>query len=170
MKRSVFLYLRSLVWVLLLVLLDQGSKLWAARYLKQGDDIVLISGVLRLHYLYPENRGIAFGLFQGSVLFFGLVSILLIVFLLWILSRIPDQNRYLPMRVGVVWILAGAAGNLIDRMFRGYVIDFIYFELIDFPLFNAADVFVVCGAFLFAFLSVFFYRKEEDFDFLRRRQ
>ena len=144
--------------------------MWAAQCLKHGDDIVLIPGVLRFHYLYPENRGIAFGLFQGSVLFFGLISLLLIVILLWILIRIPAEKHYFPVRVCCIWILAGAAGNLIDRIFRGFVIDFIYFELIDFPLFNMADVFVVCGAFLFAFLCVFYYRKEEDFDFLRRRR
>ena len=168
MKRTVVRFVRSLLWIFLLTALDQGTKLWAFRCLKEKDDRILIPKILRLHYLWPENRGIAFGLFQGSVLFFGIMSLVLFAALLVFLFRIPGPSRYLPLRTGCILIAAGAAGNLIDRLGRSYVIDFIWFELIDFPLFNLADVFVVCGAVFFAVLCLFFYR-EEDFSFLRRR-
>ena len=62
-------------------------------------------------------------------------------------------------------LFGGAAGNFIDRLFRGYVVDFIYFSLIDFPVFNIADIYVVCGGIVLVFLVVFKY-KDEDFEFL----
>ena len=62
-------------------------------------------------------------------------------------------------------MFGGAAGNFIDRLFRGYVVDFIYFSLIDFPVFNIADIYVVCGGIVLVLLVVFKY-KDEDFEFL----
>ena len=62
-------------------------------------------------------------------------------------------------------MFGGAAGNFIDRIVRGYVVDFIYFSLIDFPVFNLADIYVVCGGIALVLLVVFRY-KDEDFDFL----
>ena len=74
-----------------------------------------------------------------------------------------------PLRVVLVMICAGAAGNFIDRVSQGYVVDFIYFELINFPVFNVADIFVTVGAALLVVLILFYY-KDSDFDFLSRRQ
>ena len=58
-------------------------------------------------------------------------------------------------------------GNFIDRVFRGYVVDFIYFSLIDFPTFNVADIYVTCGITVMVFLMFFRYTEENDFDFLK---
>lgn len=69
-----------------------------------------------------------------------------------------------------VLMLSGALGNMIDRVFRGYVIDFIYFSLIDFPVFNMADIYVVCGGILLVIFVFFKYKKEDDFDFLSFRK
>ena len=62
---------------------------------------------------------------------------------------------------------SGALGNFIDRVCRGYVVDFIYFSLIDFPVFNIADMYVVCSGILLVMLVCFRYKNDEDYDFLR---
>lgn len=75
-------------------------------------------------------------MFQGSVLFFAVVSILFLLVLIYAWMRIPKERFYLPLLTIAAVLASGALGNFIDRFFRGYVIDFIYFSLIDFPVFN----------------------------------
>ena len=76
-------------------------------------------------------------------------------------AKLPSGNRYLPLYISMVLLLSGAVGNLIDRAVRGFVVDFFYFSLIDFPIFNVADIYVTCGAALFFIVFIFVY-KEED--------
>ena len=144
-----------------LIVLDQVSKYAAAVYLKGKEPVTLIPSVLKLQYLYPENRGIAFGLMQGGTVLFSALAILLLSFLLLIFFRLPGNRRMTPLFISGALLFSGAAGNLIDRVFRGYVIDFIYFYLIDFPLFNIADVCVVTGSVLLAVLILFVYKEDE---------
>ncbi len=73
----------------------------------------------------------------------------------------PEDKKYLPLRVVGVLLGAGAVGNLIDRMAQSYVVDFLYFKLIDFPIFNVADCYVTAGAILLAVLILFVYKDEE---------
>lgn len=151
--------------VFLLVIADQAAKWMAHVHLKGQTPVSLIPGVLELHYLYPENRGIAFGMFQGSVLFFAIVSILFLGVILYAWIRIPKERFYLPLLTIASVLAAGALGNFIDRFFRGYVIDFIYFSLIDFPVFNLADVYVVVSGILLILFVCTKYR-DDDFSFL----
>ena len=72
-------------------------------------------------------------------------------------------KKLLPLRICAVFIFSGAIGNFIDRLKLGYVVDFFYFKLIDFPVFNVADIYVTVGTFILAFLLSFYY-KEEDLD------
>ena len=160
----------GLCTVILLVILDQGTKYLASVYLKGTKGIPLIRGALELYYLYPENRGIAFGMFQGGVALFALAAGLILLLLVWFYLRIPEKKRFLPLKLVSLLFAAGAAGNLIDRVFRGYVIDFIWFSLINFPVFNVADCYVVIGGILFVILIVFVYREEDDFSFLTRKE
>lgn len=74
-----------------------------------------------------------------------------------------------PLICTALVLAAGAVGNLIDRVFRGYVIDFIYFSLIDFPVFNVADIYVVCSGIFLVFCVCFKYKDENDFRFLNRK-
>ena len=150
----------------LLVLLDQYTKHLAALHLKNQSDIRIIPDVLHLTYLYPENRGIAFGLMQGGTAVFAVLSLILMAVILYVLFRIPGTSRYVPMKIICILLLSGAAGNLIDRVFRGYVIDFIYFCLIDFPVFNLADVFVVSGGALLIITGIFVYKEDSDYAFI----
>ena len=92
---------------------------------------------------------------------------LIFLFLILLYYKIPLQNRYLPILAVLVLLLSGAVGNLIDRIFHSYVIDFFYFSLIDFPIFNVADCYVVIGVSLALFLLLFYYR-EDDFAFMDR--
>lgn len=70
------------------------------------------------------------------------------------------------MRVCLDLIAAGAVGNLIDRISLSYVRDFIYFSLIDFPVFNVADMYITCATFTLLLLSLLYYKEEDDFSFL----
>ena len=159
-----------IVLSIFLILCDQAAKYLAEIHLKQRQDIRLIPGVLHLHYLYPENRGIAFGMMQGKVLFFAVITGLMMAAILFVLIRVPQNRHYLAMTITCILLFAGAGGNLIDRVFRGYVIDFIYFILIDFPVFNLADVFVVTGGFLLILSGLMIYKNEDDFAFLKNRK
>jgi len=143
----------------LLAALDQLTKWLAVRYLKDSDAVPLIPGVFELSYL--QNRGSAFGMLQGQRLFFVAVALFLIVLIPFLYTRIPSGKRFCWLRIICVLLLAGAAGNAADRILHGYVVDFFYFVLIDFPVFNVADIYVTAGVFLFIVLVMFFYREEE---------
>ena len=158
-------WIQAGIIILVLTLLDQVSKHLVLTYLKGENDISLISGVLQLRYI--ENRGMAFGLFEGKIPVFVILCLLFFCLFVYVYARIPRTRYYLPLAVTSVIMVSGALGNFIDRVFRGYVVDFIYFSLIDFPVFNMADIYVVCSRILLVLLVCFKYRNDEDYDFLR---
>ena len=158
-------WIQAGIIILVLTLLDQVSKHLVLTYLKGENDISLISGVLQLRYI--ENRGMAFGLFEGKIPVFVILCLLFFCLFVYVYARIPRTRYYLPLAVTSVIMVSGALGNFIDRVFRGYVVDFIYFSLIDFPVFNMADIYVVCSGILLVLLVCFKYRNDEYYYFLR---
>lgn len=154
------LYVISILVVILGVALDQYTKYLATLHLKDHS-VVLIDGVFQLQYL--ENQGAAFGLLQNQQLLFLLVTIVTLIFLTILYVRMPVIKRYIPLRICMLSIAAGAIGNMIDRIRFQYVVDFFYFELIDFPIFNVADIFASVATCVLAVLLLFYY-KDQDFD------
>ena len=151
-----------LICVILLTVLDQATKYLAVLHLSPqegGTDVLLLKGVFRLRYL--ENRGAAFGIFQGQKTILVVTTVVVLRVLCWLFFHLPLEKHFSPLRWLIIFILAGAAGNFIDRMCLGYVIDFFYFEFIDFPIFNVADIYVTCSVVLLIILFLFYY-KEED--------
>lgn len=153
-------YIKALAAVIILILLDQFTKHLAVQHLLplQGGK-VLIPGVFRL--LYLENRGSAFGILQNKQTFFIIFTIIVLIAILIVYSRIPKTARMLFLRIDLILIFAGAIGNFIDRIRQGFVVDFLYFELIDFPIFNVADIYVTTGCFLLILLLLFYYKDDE---------
>lgn len=150
----------ALLMSVVLVVLDQVFKLLASAYLKPVDTYPLIEDVLHLTYL--ENRGAAFGIMEGQkwLLIWGTGLILLIMILAVMIGKIPGT---LP-NVIVCVIIGGGVGNLIDRVYRGYVIDYIQVRFVDFAIFNFADICVVVGVaalVLYIFCHEFAARKKE---------
>ena len=145
---------------------DQLTKVWAVRALKDAPH-VLIDGVLEFCYL--ENHGAAFGVFQGARSFFLIITVAFLIAASCVFCRIPSTRRMVWLRLTLILMTGGAVGNFIDRMRFGYVRDFIYFSLIDFPIFNVADICVTTSAILLAFLVLFVY-KENDLAFLSRKR
>lgn len=152
-----------------LVWLDQWSKGLAVTHLKGQEPFVLWEGVFELNYL--ENRGAAFGIFQGQKPVFLVCTVLILCLVAFYYLRLPKGRRFYPIRLVGVLLTAGAIGNLIDRTVNSYVVDFFYFKLIDFPVFNVADCYVTVGAALLAVLILFYYKEEElEFFSLRRKE
>lgn len=139
-----------IVGISLLVFLDQLTKWLVVLKLKPIHDLPIIKDVF--HLTYVENRGAAFGILEGKHLFFVITTVTIFIFLTVYYFRLPSGRIYHWMRLALVLLGAGAIGNLIDRIRHGYVVDFLYFKLIDFPVFNIADICVVVGV---AILSVF---------------
>lgn len=151
------------ILAILFTALDQVTKYLAIIYLKGAESIKIIEGVLELHYL--ENKGAAFGVLQGQKVFILFIGVVFLVVLLFCLFKLPEKTKYdLFYYLGSA-MLAGAIGNMIDRIRFDYVVDFIYFSLIDFPIFNVADIYITVSVFILAIAVIFFY-KEEDFEFL----
>lgn len=146
---------------LILIVLDQITKAAAQKQLKGGEAFSILKGVFELQYL--ENRGSAFGMLQGGRVFFVIMAAFVMIIIPYVYSKIPLTKRFFWLRVIAVLYLAGAAGNAVDRVAHGYVIDFFYFSLIDFPIFNVADIYVTVGTFLLILLILFYY-KDEDFE------
>lgn len=151
--------------ILILVIADQLTKYLAVSHLKGQPGIVLLDKVLVLRYL--ENKGMAFGLLQGKIFFLVAVCLVFFAVILYLFVKIPETAYYAPLLYTAAVVFSGAMGNFIDRVFRGYVIDFIYFSLIDFPTFNVADIYVTCGIIILILLIFFRYKEENDFDFLK---
>ncbi|MCD8338121.1 MAG: signal peptidase II [Lachnospiraceae bacterium] len=159
MKTGNKIFAAGAVFTFLLIAADQITKYLAARFLAGTSGITLIPGVFELYYL--ENRGAAFGILNNRQLFFVLIALIISVFAVYVFVRFPHGKSYHPLRFVCSLIIAGAIGNMIDRLARGYVIDFLYFSLIDFPVFNIADCYVCIGAGLAVILLFTLYRSEE---------
>lgn len=129
----------------ILLISDQWSKYLVKTVLYQQEAIQVIPRILRFSYV--ENRGAAFGILQGQKIFFVMITFLFIGMFLRYLRK-TNANKW--MKLTATFIIAGAIGNLIDRMFLGYVIDFIDFHIIWRYVFNVADMYVVGGIFLTA--------------------
>lgn len=146
--------------VAILVIIDQVTKYMAVLNLKPlyPKSIPIIKDVFEL--LYVENKGIGFSLLQGMPWIFIPVSAVITVLVVLMMVRSPMRKN--PLFSGACsMIVAGAIGNMIDRVFSGYVVDFLYFKLINFPIFNFADCCVVVGAALL-FIFILFCMKEDE--------
>lgn len=147
--------------ILLLVGLDQWTKYLAILHLKGQDNIVWWENVFELEY--RENTGAAFSIMQGQSWFLiGFTSIALLLVAIFLFRSKLGKISW--VRVTGSLILGGGIGNLIDRIFRGFVVDFLYFSLIDFPVFNVADCCVVIGAVLLMVYVLFFYRESSQIE------
>lgn len=166
-KQKVRYSLFGIFLLILLVALDQFTKYLAILFLKDRDCLELIPGAFELRYL--ENRGVAFGLFQGQRVGILLVGLLILLVLGYAYHKLPARKHFLPLHMLAIAMTAGAIGNMIDRFFRGFVVDFFYFSLIDFAIFNVADIYITVSAILLVLLVLFYY-KDDDFSFLSRKK
>ena len=110
---------------------------------------------------YLENRGAAFGILQGQRELFFVITIIVLVGLLIFLYKIPFNKKYMPLFVVLILIFSGAIGNFIERVTKGYVVDFLYFKPINFPLFNIADSYITIACFVLLYLLLFHYKEDE---------
>lgn len=137
----------------LLVLFDQLTKHWIAQNLTlEGTPIPIFGHVLEL--LYVQNTGVAFSLLSGSAVLFLFIAVAIAV-IGWMYWRMRENGSLL-LKLSFALILGGAAGNLIDRVTHGYVVDFIHFQIppdiFNFAVFNVADSGISIGVVLLAFL------------------
>ncbi len=149
--------------VAILTAIDQVTKQLAVLHLKGSHPFIIIDSVLEFSYL--QNDGAAWGMLSGKQWLFAVLTVIVLAFLLYIVILTPYTKRYLPLHIVTMLLTAGALGNFIDRILNGYVHDFIYFKLINFPVFNVADSYVTVSMVIFVILFLFVY-KEGEFDYL----
>jgi len=154
-KAAVIWYIAGVLASAALVAFDQFTKYLAAVYLepKPIPNLIIIDGVFELYY--TTNPGMALGLLPGGHLFFVPLTMVILVGVLIFYVMLPKMRHEAWFRVALILISAGAVGNLIDRVANQYVVDFFYFKLIDFPIFNMADSYVVAGTIVLLFTMMF---------------
>ncbi len=166
-KRKIKFFIFDFILLIVLVFIDQITKYQAVIRLKNQPAFSFIDGVLEFNYL--ENKGAAFGMLQNQKVFFVFVAAIFLIVILYVLGRVPDDKKFNKLHILLIMISGGAIGNLIDRLRLDYVVDFIYIVLINFPIFNVADMFVTISTFILVILVLFVY-KENDFNFLSFNQ
>ena len=147
--------------VLLVVVLDQASKWLVNQTIPLGGSIPVLDGLFNLVNI--RNRGAAFGFLNRSdidwQLWFFLAATIVACLIIVQLIRKSGEAPILWLGFGLV--MGGALGNLIDRVRLSYVVDFIYFRLIDFPVFNVADIYITCSCAALVLLLIFYYKDDE---------
>jgi signal peptidase II len=143
-----------LEWLIIIfgLIADRVTKLWALGSLKNVDNITIIKNYFAFEYL--ENRGAAFGILQNKLWLLAIVTMLVIGGMIFYLVKYKPNSKIL--RVAMAMIISGAIGNLIDRIYYKYVVDFIlvhYKDIYYFPTFNVADILVSVGTF-FLIISI----------------
>ena len=173
----------STVLSFILIGLDQITKYLVAVNLKGQPSFSLIDGVFEFKYL--ENQSAAFSLDLVSIIqrifrfsyfennpsaflmckmiFFVVITLVVLIVIVILYRRIPWNRHYMFMNLILIGFFCGALGNLIDRIVHNYVIDFFYFSLINFPIFNVADIYVTVAA-IALIIAVFFIYKDEDYN------
>ena len=152
------MYLVFFIITVLLTAADVLSKLAAVRYLSNTDTLPVIKNVF--HLTFCRNTGAAFSLLSGSTALLAVISVLMVaVIVIYVLLKKPASRLLLS---ALSLIVAGGTGNIIDRIIRGYVVDFFDFRLINFAIFNVADIFVCTGVVLLAVYMIRTDTKKEE--------
>lgn len=135
-------YFKIIILTILLIIFDQVSKLFITNYFEVGDSLTIINNFLK--FLYIKNTGAAFGLFMDNIFILIIITNILLVYLIIELKKNINNKVFV---ISLSLIISGALGNLIDRIFRGYVVDFISFTLFnkEMAIFNIADIFITIG-------------------------
>ena len=142
-----------IILILVLTAIDQLSKLYI--YNMSGGEIGYSIPIINdfFHLTYIENHGGIFGVFQGKINYFTIISIVLIAYV--VITEIKNFKKYkFPIKLGISIITAGALGNMIDRIFRGFVIDMIDFRGIWGFIFNIADTYIHIGLYIILFTLI----------------
>jgi signal peptidase II len=145
---------------LLIVILDQLSKWLVVKYMELGQNITIISDFL--YFTSHRNRGAAWGILQGQMWFFYIITVIVIVGIIVYIQRLKLDEKLIGYSLGLM--LGGAIGNFIDRLFRKEVVDFIntYIFTYDFPIFNIADSALVIGVGLFFIHTLLEGKREKE--------
>ena len=150
------------MWYLLAIVLsvatDQAVKLYVTAHLALYESAPLLPGLVELHYI--QNTGGGFSILEGHTWLLTLVTALLMAGIALLLVRRTFPH---PLAMWTLTlILGGGLGNLIDRVRLGYVVDMFNFQFISFPVFNVADILVVCGAVGFAAYYLLLCGRDEE--------
>ncbi|HBC84558.1 MAG TPA: signal peptidase II [Clostridiales bacterium] len=142
---------KIVIFVTILVLLEQLTKIVILKN-RENLPITVINNVFMLSYV--ENSGVAFGIKVGSVWSFIIVNIVILgIIIKFMYSQLQELNNKTIIILSLV--LAGGISNLVDRIFRGYVVDFLDITpIINFPVFNFADIMIVVAVFIFGVMMI----------------
>lgn len=130
--------------IIFVIFLDQYSKYLILTHIKPLETFSIIPNVF--HLTYVENTGAAFSLFSDMQIFLIIMTLIFIGILIFFLVKIPKSKENRLINISLSFIIGGASGNLIDRLRLDFVVDFLDFRMIQFAIFNFADMFVVCGS------------------------
>ncbi|MGO4960744.1 signal peptidase II [Jeotgalibaca porci] len=140
----------------LLIIIDQITKWNIVQNFELYQEKVIVPGFFSLFYI--QNEGAAWGIFQGKMVFFYLVTLIVVGYLVYMFQQ--EKNKTKLVGISFALILSGAIGNFIDRLLNGYVVDMFRLDFINFPIFNVADVCLTVGVVLML-IHVLFFEKEE---------
>ena len=149
-----------IILAVVLFIADQATKYMALTRLKPVWSVTFIDGFM--DFTFVENRGAAFGILDGKVWLLLIMAAVICVVIIAAMLKMPDTKEYKWLKWSLMLILAGAVGNVADRLFRGYVIDFFEFTFIKWPVFNMADIYVVIGTIAMAILVLFVIKDDKD--------
>lgn len=141
--------------ILIGLILDRFTKLYAINNFIENPIHSKI-----LNFIYLENRGAAFGILQEKRVFFVILTIAVVAGIIFYFIKNYKNNPKI-LNIALSLIVSGALGNFYDRIFQGYVVDFIEFSFINFPVFNIADILITSGSILMIVYIMFFEEEKE---------
>ncbi|MCR5250928.1 MAG: signal peptidase II [Lachnospiraceae bacterium] len=162
-KRSRGILIADIAIFIVTLFIDQLSKYLVRSHMQLRDHFDVIPGILQV--FYHENTGATWGMLKGQTVFFIFMAVVVCCVLVFLILRIPDGKKYIRMHVALTLVLSGAIGNTIDRVMKASVTDFIYAVIINFPIFNVADSFIVVATAWLIIMVLFIY-KDEDLAFM----
>ena len=167
MKNSKKMLVIDILVFAVLLFLDQYTKHIIRIKLEVHSYFNVIDKVLQIYHY--ENSGAVWGILKGQRILFIALAVVVMCAILYFLAKLPPEKKYIRMNIVLSMIAAGAIGNTIDRIMNGKVTDFIYVVLINFPIFNVADMYIVIATFWLVLMILFIY-KDEDLEIFAFRK
>ena len=142
----------------LILVLDRITKIWAVKVLDGKGVVDFIKGFVNL--IYVENTGVAFGMLSDKLYVMLPITVVVIGICIFVYLKNKGENKVFDY--AMLLIVTGAIGNVMDKLTRGFVVDFLNFEFMDFPVFNVADISVCTGAGLLIIYILFCSDKKKE--------